>query len=107
MTENFPFLTDILSQPKGLQDVIDGYDPDLVSDLSRRLKQGDFDRVVITGMGASTFGSYPAWLQLVQQGVPAFWADTSEVLTCMPKMITPAPCCGWSQTPANPSKSPA
>lgn len=89
MAEDFPFLTDILSQPKGLQDVIDGFDPGLLRDLGRRLQGGEFDRVVITGMGASTFGSYPAWLQLVQHGVPAFWADTSEVLAAMPHMITP------------------
>lgn len=89
MTESFPFLTDILSQPKGLEDVINGYDPGLMSELRKRLSSGAIDRVVITGMGASTFGTYPAWLLLAQAGVPAYWADTSELLYFTPGMITP------------------
>ncbi len=89
MTENFPFLTDILSQAKGLEDVIAGYDPEQMSALRKRLEQGDFDRVVITGMGASTFGTYPAWLLLAQGGVPAYWVDTSELLYFTPGLVTP------------------
>ncbi len=89
MNEDFPFITDILSQPKGVQDVVDGYDSKLMDDLSKRFKRGDFDRVIITSMGASTFGTYPAWLTLLQAGVQAYWMDTSELLSYASQMITP------------------
>ncbi len=89
MTDNFPFLTDILAQPQALQDVLEGYDPQMLEPLSQKLAAGDFDRVIITGMGASTFGTYPAWLHLLQAGIPAFWMDTSEVLAYAPQVITP------------------
>jgi glutamine---fructose-6-phosphate transaminase (isomerizing) len=87
--ENFPFLTDILTQPESVQKVVDGFDPKLMADLRQRVAHGDFDRIIITGMGASTFGSYPAWITLAQAGLPAFWMDTSELLTATPGMITP------------------
>lgn len=88
MTERFPFLEDIQLQPEALQKVIDGYDPELLKDLRRQIEKRVFDRIIITGMGASTFGTYPAWLHLVQAGLPAYWMDTSELLTYAPHLIT-------------------
>lgn len=89
MTEKFPFVADILSQPQGVWDVVNQYDPDQVSTLAKRLQKGEFDRVVITAMGASTFGTYPAWLALVQAGIPAYWVDSSELLSYGSALITP------------------
>jgi glucosamine--fructose-6-phosphate aminotransferase (isomerizing) len=39
-------------------------------------------------MGASYFGSYPAWLQLVQNGLPVWWVDTSELLHHATDLLT-------------------
>lgn len=88
MTERFQFLEDIQLQPEALQKVIDGYDKNLLGDLRKRVEKGEFDRIIITGMGASTFGTYPAWLHLVQAGLPAFWMDTSELITYCSHLIT-------------------
>lgn len=87
--QDFPFLSDILSQPKGLEDVVNGYDPAQMDSLREKLAGGAFDRVIITGMGASTFATYPAWLLLAQAGIPAYWMDTSELLAYAPGMVTP------------------
>ena len=81
MNEKFPFVDDLFSQAKGVMDVVKGYDPKEMEEISKRYRKGEFDRVVISAMGASTFGTYPAWLTLVQAGVPAIWMDTSELLS--------------------------
>ncbi|NMC14094.1 MAG: SIS domain-containing protein [Chloroflexi bacterium] len=89
MGERFPFLEDIQLQPEALQKVLQGYDHQLLQDLRSRLMKGNFDRIILTGMGASTFGTYPAWLQLLKGRVPAFWMDTSELLTYASDLVTP------------------
>lgn len=89
MVERFPFLEDIQLQPEALQKVIQGFDPHLLKDLRTRVTKGDFDRIILTGMGASTFGTYPAWLHLLKGSVPAFWMDTSELLTYASNLLTP------------------
>jgi glutamine---fructose-6-phosphate transaminase (isomerizing) len=87
--EKTPYLEDILGEPQALHDVMNGFDPQLLSGLAKDLAQGRFDRIVITGMGASTFGTYPAWLTLVRAGLPAHWVETGELLYSFPQLITP------------------
>lgn len=75
-----PYIADILGQPDSLRDGVNEYDPQRLVSLKKSLDSGQFDRIVITGMGASHFGTYPAWLHLVQNGLPAWWVETSELL---------------------------
>jgi glutamine---fructose-6-phosphate transaminase (isomerizing) len=86
--ENTPYFEDILAEPKALHAVLDGFNPDLLGSLPRDLKQGKFDRIVITGMGASTAGTYPAWLILARAGLPVYWVETSELIYNCPELIT-------------------
>jgi glucosamine--fructose-6-phosphate aminotransferase (isomerizing) len=83
MNEN-PFVADIRSQAAGLRCVLDaGVARDLAAIAAAR-----YDRIVLSGMGASLFALYPAWLACVQAGVPAWWIETGELLHDARGLIT-------------------
>jgi glucosamine--fructose-6-phosphate aminotransferase (isomerizing) len=83
------YIEDILDQPAALRAGINHYDPQVLEGVANDLKAGRFDRIVMTGLGASYFGSYPAWLHLAQAGLPAWWVETSELLHYSMPLITP------------------
>lgn len=83
------YIEEVLSQPRVLREGVRGYDPGSLDGVIRDLKAGAFDRIILTGMGASYFGSYAAWMRLVQAGLPAWWIDTSELLHYTMPLITP------------------
>jgi glucosamine--fructose-6-phosphate aminotransferase (isomerizing) len=87
MTEN-PYIRDILSQPEAVQAALDRFDPSPVAPLAVALQRGDFDRIVLTGMGGSLYASYPVWLTLASAGLPAFWMDTAELIHHAPGLVT-------------------
>jgi glucosamine--fructose-6-phosphate aminotransferase (isomerizing) len=53
-----------------------------------RLLRGQYDRVVLTGMGSSHFAALPSWRRLIDAGYPAWWVDTGQLLDS-PRLITP------------------
>ena len=82
-----PYLDDIRSQPAALQQLLDA---GLSTEVTRLLsKLGSFDRIVMTGMGASLFAHQPAFLQLAGAGFPAWTIETSELLGPARGLITP------------------
>jgi glucosamine--fructose-6-phosphate aminotransferase (isomerizing) len=83
------YLADILAQPSAMRAALNGFDQKILRDVARRLSGGSFDRVIITGMGTSLFGSYPAWQSLVEQGVAAWWIESAELLHSAARLITP------------------
>jgi glutamine---fructose-6-phosphate transaminase (isomerizing) len=82
------YLADILSQPNALQTALDGFRPAALDDVARQLQSGAFERVVITGMGSSYFAAYPAWLRLVEAGVPVWHVEASELLHNASHLVT-------------------
>lgn len=81
------YVDDIRQQPAALQDLLDaGLGAD-VEHLLSRIRQ--FDRVVLTGMGASLFGLYPAFLRLAQAGLPVWLSETAELLGPARGLLTP------------------
>lgn len=86
--EQNPYVADILSQPDALQTALRRFDPLALQPLSRRLQNGGFGRVILTGMGASFYAAYPIWLRLAQAGLPVFWVDTAELLHYARPLIT-------------------
>jgi len=82
------YISDIQSQPQALQNSLTAFDPRPLMELRQRIKKGEFDRIIITGMGASLHGSYPAWLTLTNLNIPALWLDTSELLHYAHNSIT-------------------
>lgn len=87
MTDN-PYILDILSQPAALQDALKDFDPAPLTVLEEGLRRGDFDRVVLSGMGGSLYAAYPAWLTLAAAGVPTIWVDTAELIHHAPGLVT-------------------
>jgi len=88
MTRNI-YTDDILSQPSALQHALQALDLSVLLSLRKRILQGEFDRIVITGMGASLYAAYPAWLLLVKAGLPASLVDAAELIYYAQGLITP------------------
>ena len=82
-----PYLADILAQPSALRDALKNYSPEILDGLYKRLQNGDFDRIIITGMGSSHNASYPALIQLCNQTVPVQFVNASELLHSLHGMI--------------------
>jgi glucosamine--fructose-6-phosphate aminotransferase (isomerizing) len=63
-------------QPFALKAFVDSKPLNSVSshELSR------YDRIILTGMGASHYSALPTWRRLVALGLPAWWLSTSELL---------------------------
>ncbi len=83
-----PYVQDILSQPDSLQNTLAKFDESSLKSLKDAVQRGEFDRILLTGMGASLYAAYPAWLTLAQAGLPAMWVDTAELIHHAPKLIT-------------------
>ena len=75
------YLEDILEQPDRLrQSLVSLRETSTLENVARRLKRGDFRRVVLTGMGSSFHALHPCSLQLVEQGVTAVMVESSELV---------------------------
>jgi len=85
---NIPYILDILSQPQSLRSAIELFDPVPLNAVAKAIQRGEFDRIILTGMGGSHYASYPAWLMLARSGVPALWVDTSELIHHTPSLVT-------------------
>ena len=83
-----PYLADILGQPDALQTALDRFDPAALDALASQVEAGVFDRIVFTGMGSSFFAVYPAWLHLLNRGLPAWHVEASELLHYAPGLVT-------------------
>lgn len=86
--ETNPYFQDILSQPEALRLALKRFDPSPLEAIRRSIQKGEIERWVLTGMGASLYAALPAWLLLVQAGLPAWWIDTSELLHYAGDLIT-------------------
>ncbi|HYK89302.1 MAG TPA: SIS domain-containing protein [Acidobacteriota bacterium] len=81
---------DILDQPRALADTLEGLEESsTLRGFARRLNTGKFRQVVLTGMGSSFHGLHPLYLDLVDQGVPALMAETSELLHYQQRLFDP------------------
>ena len=75
------YLGDILNQPQALENTLAtlGSSKELQS-LAVRLGKGNFQRVVLTGMGSSFHALHPLNLQLIRHGHTAVMVETSELV---------------------------
>jgi glutamine---fructose-6-phosphate transaminase (isomerizing) len=81
------YLTDIRQQPQSLQQQLDSSLDSAALGLLGRLP--GFDRIVLTGMGASLHAQYPAFLMLASAGLPVWHIETAELLGEAGGLITP------------------
>jgi glucosamine--fructose-6-phosphate aminotransferase (isomerizing) len=81
------YVLDILGQPQALRGLLAaGPGSAATTFLSRGL--AGFDRILITGMGASLYASYPSYLRLARAGLPVWLVETGELLHDAPELVT-------------------
>jgi glucosamine--fructose-6-phosphate aminotransferase (isomerizing) len=78
-----PYISDILSQPAALREAVQKFSTAPLAPIAARLQNGDFDRIVITGMGASYNAAYPAYLQLSSLPIPVTLVNAAELVHYM------------------------
>ena len=83
-----PYLQDLLGQPQALQDTHEGLErpPQLVQ-LAGRL--GEFQQIVLTGMGSSFHALHPLNLQLIDHGIGSTMVETSELVHYHTRVLNP------------------
>lgn len=75
------YFCDILEQPRALEDTLVGLQPSpALDDTARRLANGEFQRIVLTGMGSSFHALHPLNLRLLNHGWTSTMLETSELV---------------------------
>ncbi len=82
-----PYLADILSQPQALRLMLENTDLSPLELRHADLASGHYDRLILSGMGASFYALYPAWLRLAAAGLPALWVDAAELIHHAPALL--------------------
>jgi glutamine---fructose-6-phosphate transaminase (isomerizing) len=84
-----PYISDILSQPTALRNAVENFSQTLLLPIKNRIHSGDFDRIVITGMGASYNAAYPMYLELSHLPIPVMLVNGAELVHYMDGLIGP------------------
>jgi len=84
-----PYLTDILNQPTALREAVHAFSKQFTPADLEGLRSGAYDRVLITGMGASLNAAYPAFVQLSQLPVPVTTANAAELVHYLGGLVGP------------------
>jgi glucosamine--fructose-6-phosphate aminotransferase (isomerizing) len=84
-----PYLADVLIQVPALQEAVSRFDPEPLEKIANGIKERRFERIILTGMGASFYALYPTWLYLARYDLPVLWVDTAELLHYGRFQITP------------------
>jgi glucosamine--fructose-6-phosphate aminotransferase (isomerizing) len=84
-----PYIVDILSQPDALRRAVQNFEAGLLTGLTRQLDLGEFDRIVITGMGASLNAAYPAYLALSALPIPVLFVNGAELVHYCANLVGP------------------
>jgi glucosamine--fructose-6-phosphate aminotransferase (isomerizing) len=85
-----PYCRDILDQPRALQQTVAHLTSDsAIHAIAGKLHGGEFDRVVLTGMGSSFHALHPLYLSLIQQGHTPVMVETSELVHYQAQLLTP------------------
>ncbi len=83
-----PYIADILAQPEALRRAVDAFSPESLAPVRTALARGDYDRILITGMGASLNAAYPAVLALGSGPLPVQLVNSAELLHYLKGQIT-------------------
>ena len=78
------FERDIAGEPAALRALASNPLPAALASLDL----DSYERVILTGMGASLVATHPTWSSMVAEGRPAWWVSTAQLLA-MPELMRP------------------
>ena len=78
------FERDIAQEPDALRSLASNPLPGGLASLDL----DSYERIILTGMGASLVATHPTWSSMVAEGRPAWWVSTAQLLG-MPELVTP------------------
>ena len=82
------YLSDILDQPQALRDTVEALTASSeLASVGEKLREGRFDRIILTGMGGSYQILHPLHLRLTHGGFNAIMVETSELIHSMPQVL--------------------
>ena len=84
-----PYISDILSQPAVLRAAVENFSVSSLAPIAVRIQKGEFDRLIITGMGASYNAAYPAYIQLSELPIPTLHINAAELVHYLSGLIEP------------------
>ena len=80
-TKITPYIQNILEQPKAIQHAMKTYPEEKIhSSLVKNYNLGNFDRIILTGLGASLNSLYPAYLAFTLLQIPVIYLNTAELI---------------------------
>ncbi|MGZ9234623.1 MAG: SIS domain-containing protein [Anaerolineales bacterium] len=82
-----PYFADILAQPAVLRQASAQFPHTAIKQIKKKINEGHFDRIIMTGMGASLNAAYPAFIQLTEMSVPAFLLNSAELSHYLSSML--------------------
>jgi len=82
------YKAEILSQPSNLRNALWNFDPSGLEGLKQQIQRSAYDRLILTGMGASYYSLYPAWINLVSIGIPLLYVDLAELTHFAAELVT-------------------
>jgi glucosamine--fructose-6-phosphate aminotransferase (isomerizing) len=83
-----PYFVDILAQPAALRHTISQFPHLVISKIRKEIHKGKFDRIIMTGMGASFNAAYPAFIQLTSMPAPASLLNSAELSRFLNGVLT-------------------
>ena len=87
---NGAYFRDLMDQPAALQATLEGLEASsALRAMASRLRGGEFDRVVLTGMGSSYHALHPLNLELIGHGLTALMEETSELVYYKSRFFDP------------------
>jgi len=82
------YINDILSQSNALFSLADKINVRDIISLKKCLENNEFDRIIVSGMGASYYAAYPAYLMLSQLPIPVINVNAAELINYLPGQIS-------------------
>jgi glutamine---fructose-6-phosphate transaminase (isomerizing) len=83
------YVNDILAQVSALRGALNQFEPKAIKPIANLIKKGAFDRILLTGMGASFYALYPTYLYLSRLPIAVIWVETAELIHYTNQQITP------------------
>ena len=88
MTVPSRFIQDILDQPVVMRKALSSYPAKAMTKVAARLQKGEFDRIILTGMGGSLSSLMATSTLLSQSSVPVLLIETAELIHYRLNQIT-------------------